>query len=89
MKDHKVAPLTCPACAAQLNGALNTSSERLPREGDPTICVYCRAILLFVGEPVHSLRRPDLQEEIVLLLDPGLQRAVAALNELHRRGPLK
>lgn len=80
MRDHKVNPMRCPACDAELNGAFNTETDRRPRPGDRTFCLDCRAILLFDGdEKALTLRRPTDDEERELLADPRIQRIAAAI----------
>lgn len=87
MKDHPLAITpTCPACATELGGAFNTTGDGAPENGDPTLCCACRALLVFSGSPVNSLRYPTPDEERTLLADPGVLRAIAALAEAHRRG---
>lgn len=82
------AALTCPACAAQLNGALNTETERGPRDGDPTLCASCRALLVHSGTPVNSLRYPTPDEQREFLANPAVQRAIRALGQVHEQGCL-
>lgn len=84
MKDHilAVAP-KCPACDAELRGAFNTNGDRKPRDGDPTLCGGCRALLVFAGDPVDSLRRPTADEERKFLANADVQRAIAALSFIH------
>lgn len=76
----------CPSCGATLSGAIPTDgAEAHPSAGDCMLCGYCRALLIFDGDPVDKLRRPTLDEETELLADPGVQRAIAVLAEFHRR----
>lgn len=87
MKDHLLpVALICPACGAQLDVALNTEGERSPRDGDPNLCIKCRALLVYSGTPVSSLRYPTSAEQREFLADPAVQHAISALAELHRRG---
>lgn len=90
MKDHHLAvTLTCPACGAKLDGALNATGDRLPQDGDPSLCVYCRALIVHAGTPVNSRRYPTSEEQREFLADPDIQRAIWALGQLHQqRGPL-
>lgn len=86
MRDHHLpVALQCPACGAKLDGALNTEGERGPRDGDPSICIECRALLVHSGTPVRALRYPTPQEQKEFLADAGVQCGIAALAELHRR----
>lgn len=88
MKAHgKVTEDWCPSCGIVLNGALGTNTDERPSVGDCTICGYCRALMVYDGDPLQ-LRRPTLDEETELLADPDVQRAIAALAELHRRHKL-
>lgn len=81
----RTATTPCPSCGAELNGSIGTNTDASPSAGDVTLCGYCRALLMFEGDPVDQLRRPTLDEETELLADPNVQRAIAALAELHRR----
>lgn len=87
MKDHVlgVVPI-CPACGTTLGGAFNTESDRAPQAGDPTLCCACRALLVFSGSPASSLRYPTPDEEREFLANANVQRAIAALAEVHRSG---
>lgn len=86
MKDHLLpVTLVCPACAAQLDGALNTETDRGPRDGDPTLCIECRALLVHSGTPAHSLRYPTPEEQRTFLADPAVQRAIWALGQMHEQ----
>lgn len=83
MRDHLLpVKLTCPACNAKLDGALNTTANRGPQDGDPTLCVKCRALLVYAGKPVASLRYPTTGEQREFLADPAVQRAIWALGQL-------
>ena len=90
MKEHLLpVALTCPACGAKLDGALNTQSDHSPREGNPGLCVKCRALLVYTGTPVNSLRYPTPEEQAEFLSQPAVQRAICALRQLHERGPIR
>lgn len=91
MKDHLLPiTLTCPACDAKLDGALNATGDRLPRDGDPSLCIYCRALIVHSGTPVNSLRYPTPEEQRAFLADPEIQHAIWALGQLHQqRGPIR
>lgn len=81
MEDFLVPPMTCPGCGVAFDGALNTDGARRPEPGDPTICVHCRALLVFgVGE----LRHPSPEEEQEFLADVRIQAAIRAVDEMHR-----
>lgn len=84
MKDHRLAnALICPACGAEPDGALNATGERLPRDGDPSLCIECRALVVHSGTPVNSLRYPTPEEQREFLADPQIQQAIWALGQLH------
>lgn len=86
MKSHQIpGVVACPACGANLNGAFNTSSDDRPRDGDPSLCFYCRALLVYCGSPADSLRYPTPDEERQFLSDANVQRAIAALAATHAR----
>lgn len=90
MKDHRLGyAVTCPACGTNLDGALNTTGERLPVDGDPILCARCRALLVYSGSPVNSLRYPTSDEQRVFLADPDVQHVIAALGEAHRLGVIR
>lgn len=87
MKSHVLNFSTqCPACGAQLDAALNTTSDHMPKDGDPSLCVKCRALLVYCGSPVNSLRYPTADEQRAFLADPAVQRAIMALAGVHRDG---
>ena len=89
MKHRHGRELFCPLCGEMHNGAINASGEDVaPSPGDCTLCGYCRGLLIYGGDPIDHLRRPTLDEETELLADPDVQRAIAALAELHRRHKL-
>lgn len=89
MKNHRLfGPLECPSCGVTLDGAWNTTSDAGPADGDATLCVYCRALLVYRGSPVNSLRHPTKEEEQKFLADPGVQRAIAAVAAMHRNNPI-
>ena len=85
MTAHRTGSMFCPLCGATLSGALGTNTDASPSAGAVVLCGYCRALLMFEGDPVDQLRRPTLDEETELLADPDVQRAIAVLAELHRR----
>lgn len=90
MKDHKIVSMACPACATSMDGAFNTESERRPIDGDPAICVVCRAINVYAGTPVNSLRPPTEQEFAEFMANEHLQKVVAALGIAHSlHGPMR
>jgi hypothetical protein len=47
VKSFHVQTLTCPSCAATLDGATNVLGEQPPGQGDVTVCAYCHAVLAF------------------------------------------
>lgn len=85
MKDHLVAKMSCPGCGAGLDGALNTETDRGPRDGDPTLCVECRSMLVYSGTPVNSLRYPTSEEQREFLANPHMQRVIAAMRIVHEQ----
>lgn len=89
VKQFRMDRLVCPACDALLNGASAVNGDEAPTDGSPTICVYCRAVLIMVGDPPTSLRRPTLEEETKLLFSPGFQQAMRAVESLQRSGKLR
>lgn len=91
MRDHLLpVALRCPACGAELNGAFNTEGERGPRDGDPSICIECRALIVYSGTPVRALRYPTPQEQKEFLADPEVAHAILVVGELHRmNGPIQ
>lgn len=85
MKSHRVAnTVHCPACGANLTGAFNSEDDEGPKAGDASLCAECRALLVYSGSPVDSLRYPTPNEERKLLADENVQRAIAALAAVHR-----
>lgn len=92
MRGHHLAvAVTCPACGANLDGALNSTGVNLPKAGDPGLCVYCRALLVYCGTPVvNSLRYPTSEEQRTFLADPAVQRVILALKQHHEQhGPIR
>lgn len=88
MKDHRHTAIVCPACGAELTASICATDDAGPEDGgpedgDPSLCGYCRALLVFEGSPA-SLRRPTPEEEREFLADANVQRAIAALAEYHR-----
>lgn len=82
--------ITCPACGTALGESVKTTNRRSdndhqPRDGDPSICFACRALLVPFGSPVNGLRYPTDDEERRFLADPDVQRVIAAIGETHRR----
>ena len=87
MKSHHLTfSAKCPACGTELDVALNTTGDDMPEDGDPSLCVKCRALLVYCGTPVNSMRYPTEDEQRRFLADPAVQRAIAALAEYHRDG---
>lgn len=85
MKSHLLpSAVTCPACGTRLDGAFNTTSDDRPEEGDPSICIRCRALLVYCGSPVNSLRYPTVDEQRKFLADRAVQRGIAAVAAIHR-----
>ena len=87
MKSHRLDnAVKCPACGADLTAAfpVDGDTDEGPRDGDASLCVDCRALLVYSGSPVVSLRYPTPEEERELLADASIQRAIAALAEVHR-----
>lgn len=83
--DHKLPDsVRCPACGAQLDGALATSGRRAPRPGDATLCSYCASALTFDGDPIY-LRFPTDDELQEYATDPRMARIRAVVMELIRR----
>ena len=87
MKSHRLdSVIQCPACGADLTAAypVDDDTDEGPQDGDASLCVDCRALLVYSGSPVDSLRYPTPEEERELLADEGIQRAIAALAAVHR-----
>jgi len=62
------------------------SGDEKPTAGDPTLCFTCRALLIYCGSPINSLRYPTSEEQRRFLANSDVQHAIAALAEAHRRG---
>lgn len=84
MKDHRISPVTCPSCGVSMEGAFNTNSDRMPRDGDPCVCVECRSIGVYAGDPVRSIRPPTREELDAFLADPHVQKVIWALGVVHQ-----
>lgn len=75
-------PCACPGCGTVLTGATSIGSDNVPKHGDVTVCVYCAALLHFVGVgELVTLERMNLQQ--ISALDQETQstllRAVRAI----------
>lgn len=75
--------MNCPACGTNLDGAINGNTDR-PQDGAALLCGYCRALIVFSGSPVASLRYPTDEELRRFLADPEMQQTIAALGAYHR-----
>ena len=66
MKSHRLdSVIQCPACGADLTAAypVDDDTDEGPQDGDASLCVDCRALLVYSGSPVVSLRYPTPEEE--------------------------
>lgn len=70
--DSVTAPSACWSCQTILTAAVGA---RMPRPGDPTMCVYCGVWSIF--DESLTLRRPTSQEQEQLLRDPVVQKILA------------
>jgi len=66
--DHLMPEMACPHCGERLNMATAVSEEVLPKDGDLTICVFCKGLMIF--EKGLRLRKLSNDEESDALDDP-------------------
>ncbi len=59
-RGRKLPVQTCPACEHVLSAASSVYDDERPRPGDMSICVECRAILVFTNR--MTLRRATVDE---------------------------
>jgi len=65
----------CPVCGGKADDATPaTEAGAIPALGDVAVCAYCRAVLVYDGEPLR-LRLPMGSERAELYGDEGIARA--------------
>lgn len=76
MTAHHVPPASCPRCfRSGLDAATNAGPERCaPKPGDVTVCLYCRALLVFTD----TMQLRPLKDDEFSLLPPTTQAALRA-----------
>lgn len=76
----------CPNCghelsgvtAAKLNGPFERTAGRVSIKGQPSMCVYCGALLVFADEEGH-VRVMTAAERSSYHLDPVLEKIMARM----------
>lgn len=66
-----------------LDGAFGISGMAAPTPGDPSVCVYCAALLVFGDD--GALRYPTDGELTIFLRDERLRLAVKTVLAMHRQ----
>lgn len=74
--------LSCLGCGRLLNGYINPDRGRQPTVGDMTVCLYCRAWLIFTDT---GLRYPTDEEFKELLHHPEFRATTRTVEEMHRQ----
>ena len=64
----------CPNCSAVIDAAVPFEGVDMPDDGAITVCLYCLAVLVFGGNPLHA-RMPSGAERAELDADPDVKRA--------------
>lgn len=72
MKTSKVPKSYCWRCHQKLDGATNVAGNRMPRQGDLSVCKYCYAIAIY--RPDLTLRKLTEIESQQLLENKDLSR---------------
>jgi hypothetical protein len=70
-------------CAKMLDGALAMTGLKAPQPGDATLCAGCGSWVIFTE--LLTLRMPTEDEQAVIALDRGAQRAWRVWRATHRR----
>lgn len=60
MKTFEMDEFRCVNCGEWINSASAIRHEHKPSEGDVTICLYCKAVMVFNAD--LSLRNPTTEE---------------------------
>lgn len=81
-------PLTCPGCAAEIDGHLATKEDQpAPAAGGVSVCGLCATILVYtVTDDTLGLRYPTDDELLEILADPHVVEVVAYLRVLREAG---
>lgn len=85
MIDLTTEPTWCPWCHAEQDGALNTTGDRAPATGDPTVCATCGRLSVFDAAVPHGRRFPTLAERRRFEADPDVARALDAVAALRQQ----
>ena len=79
--------LRCPHCAGRIDGSLNPSGRRQPKDWDPAVCPHCARVAVYEFSAPGGLRLPDETDWAVWRKDPllwvAIQRSVQAASNLH------
>lgn len=70
MEATKLPGCVCTNCGKLVDGASSFETDRSPRPGDATICVYCGHLMVF--DDTMKLRELNDQEIVELAGDPRL-----------------
>lgn len=85
-REHKTADtLACWSCDAKLDGHTGVDTDiDAPVAGSVSICIYCGALGVFVGEPVVNARRAPTNEEWrEFTTDLSILRTLAQITSFH------
>ena len=77
MKDHQIIESSCPSCGEAMTGAAGVESDDAPTPGDISVCLYCRALLVFGND--LKLRMPTDAELIEMA---GNKQMIAIVNAI-------
>jgi hypothetical protein len=69
----------CPSCGHEHEFCSPVTGDRLPKDGDVSVCIDCLAVNIFCNsQGTLSLRKPTPEEAQAIASDSRLQAALAA-----------
>lgn len=88
--NDRIEGLACPACHASTDGYTGIGNSIAPRDGDVSICAYCRNVAIFVvsGDHDYAFRDATSEELLVLSRDPMFVFAREGIAKMHKDHPI-
>jgi len=78
----KIEISSCPNCSRELDGATDPFGDAVPKEGDATVCIYCKTILVF-GKDL-KLEMPNLEQIKALAGNKAVLAIMKALEHIEK-----
>lgn len=80
--------MQCPICLSYHEAAANTMDQRMPVNGDVSLCIVCGGISVYDSSLPFLLRHPSDAELAEFMADPNIKLLQIALSEVRKiHGP--